>query len=98
MKKQFTITVPLVQFRVIQHLVPSINLIDCEIANLKLWTSEIKNSNVEFSYIGNEDLSANQLINKHDRRTNRINQTMPTHCGYGRKGKSFFKRRRMSMG
>ena len=81
MKKQFSITVPLVQFRVIQHLVPSINLIDCEIANLKLWTSEIKNSNVEFSYIGNEDISANQLTEKFNKEWASLIETVKYRFG-----------------
>ena len=81
MKTQFSITVPLVQFRVIQHLVPSINLRDCEIANLKLWTSEINNSNVEFSYIGDEDISANQLTEKFNKEWASLIETVKYRFG-----------------
>lgn len=81
MKTQFSITVPLVQFRVIQHLVPSINLRDYDIANLKLWTSEINNSNVEFSYIGDEDISANQLTEKFNKEWASLIETVKYRFG-----------------
>lgn len=81
MKKQFTITVPLVQFRVIQYLVPSINLSGYDIANIKLWSSKINNSNVEFSYIGNEELSANQLTEKFNKEWASLIETVKYRFG-----------------
>jgi len=52
MKEQFTTTVPLAQFKVVKTLMIKSDIIRFYIANPQIWHTEIIESSVKFTYIG----------------------------------------------